>query len=724
MASVTFDPAAGLFHLTNGRVSYIISLADGKYPLHLYWGKALRTVRDDLVCRRLGRRTHDAFTMHETPLDRLPQECPVFGCGDMREGMLQVRHSDGSEALDLTYLSHSVSDEKPALPGLPSARGEGSRTLTLTLRDEPTGVEVDLLYTLWDDCDAIARSAVIRNNGKTPVTLEKALSFCLDLEGSGYELVTLQGAWARERQWTRRRLVMGDQGTGTVRGASSQQTSPFLALTGDGCTEDSGECMGFALCWSGSFFANVHVDQFSSARVMMGVQPFDFSWELKGGECFRCPEAYLVYSFEGLGGMSRAFHRLVHSHITSGAFARASRPILINNWEATYFDFNEEKLLSIASCAKDAGVDLFVLDDGWFGRRDSDNCSLGDWTDDLRKLPEGLRGLSRKIHAMGMKFGLWVEPEMISPDSDLYRAHPDWCVHTGDRIRVENRHQLVLDMTREDVRAYVKQAIGDAIERAGADYIKWDMNRNINMIGTCTLPPERMKEFSFRYILGVYEVMRNITSRFPQVLFESCAGGGGRFDLGMMCLMPQAWTSDDTDAWMRCGIQYATSLVFPPSCMGAHVSAVPNHQTGRVSPLSARAAVAMGGTFGYELDPTKLSEEEKADIRRYNERVRAWQDVLLYGDFLRLKSPFDSGECAWMSVSPDREKAVVTHVFRDGAPNAMPGLLKLRGLDPDADYRDEDTGLVLGGDEMMLRGIPVPPARGDYSACQFFLRRV
>ena len=724
MASVAFDPAARLFHLTNGRVSYIISLAGGKYPLHLYWGKALRTVRDDLLDRRANHRAHDNFTMHETPLDRLPQECPVFGCGDMREGMLQVRHADGSEALDLTYAGHGVSDEKPVLPGLPSARGEGSRTLTLTLRDEPTGVEVDLLYTLWDDCDAIARSAIIRNAGKTPVTLEKALSFCLDLEGSDYELLTLQGAWARERQWTRRRLVMGDQGTGTVRGASSQQTSPFLALAGDGCTEDSGECMGFALCWSGSFYANVHVDQFSSARVMMGVQPFDFSWELKSGESFHCPEAYLVYSGEGLGGMSRAFHRLVHGHITSGAFARASRPILINNWEATYFNFNEEKLLSIASCAKEAGVDLFVLDDGWFGRRDSDNCSLGDWTDDLRKLPEGLRGLSRKIHAMGMKFGLWVEPEMISPDSDLYRAHPDWCVHSGNRIRVENRHQLVLDMTREDVRAYVKQAIGDAVERAEADYIKWDMNRNINMIGTCTLPPERMKEFSFRYILGVYEVMRDITSRFPRVLFESCAGGGGRFDLGMMCLMPQAWTSDDTDAWMRCGIQYATSLVFPPSCMGAHVSAVPNHQTGRVSPLSARAAVAMGGTFGYELDPTRLSEEEKAEIRRFNERVRAWQDVMFYGDFLRLKSPFEGGECAWMSVSPDRDRAVVTHVFRDGFPNPMPGLLKLRGLDPDADYRDEDTGRVLGGDEMMLHGIPVPPARGDYSACQFFLKRV
>ena len=642
----------------------------------------------------------------------------------MREGMLQVRQADGSEALDLKYLSHRVTEGKPALPGLPSARGDGAKTLTLTLRDAYSGLEADLNYTLWEDCDILARSAVIRNTGSAPVTLEKALSFCLDLEGSDYRLITLQGSWARERQWTERRLVMGDQGTGTVRGASSQQTGPFMVLAEPACTEDTGECMGFSLCWSGSFLANVHVDQFGAARVMMGIQPFDFSWELKSGESFACPEAFLAWSDTGFSGISRAFHRLVHTHITSGPFARAPRPILINNWEATYFNFNEEKLLSIAACAKDIGIDLFVLDDGWFGRRNDDRSSLGDWTDDTAKLPGGLRRLSEKIHAMGMRFGLWVEPEMISPDSDLYRAHPDWCIHSGDRVRVENRHQLVLDLTREDVRAYIKKAIGDAIARAGADYIKWDMNRNINMIGTDTLPPARMKEFSVRYILGVYEVMRDITSRFPRVLFESCAGGGGRFDLGMMCMMPQAWTSDDTDAWMRCGIQYATSLFFPPSCMGAHVSAVPNHQTGRVSPIKTRFAVAMGGTFGYELDPTALPDDEKNEIRLINTRVRAWQDVLLYGDFLRLISPFAGEECAWMSVSADRSRAAVTFVRRSALPNRIPGLLKLRGLDPLADYRDEDSGQVWGGDELMLHGIPIPASHGDYDSKQFFLTRV
>ena len=725
MIRIEYSEDRKTFHLSNGRVSYIIALAAGRYPLHVYWGKAVRQIREDLLLRRAGL-TADTFTLHESPLDRLPQECPVFGCGDMREGMLQVRHPDGTEALDLQYLRHSVSDAKPALPGLPSARGENSRTLTLTLRDEESGLEADLLYTLWEDTDAIARSVILRNTGSETPTVEKLLSFCLDLEDHDRRLVTLQGAWAREREWTARPLVMGDQGTGSVRGASSHQSSPFLALLSPGCGEESGECLGFALCWSGSFLSNVHVDQYGASRVMMGLQPFDFSWALGPGETFAAPEVYLVWSGGGLGGMSRSFHALIHRHMTRGAYAASPRPILINNWEATYFDFNQDKLLSIAECARDCGIDLFVMDDGWFGKRDSDTCSLGDWTEDLRKLPDGLRGLSDRIHALGMKFGLWVEPEMVSPDSDLYRAHPDWCVHAGNRLRIEGRHQLVLDMTRPDVREYVFTSIRDALERGRVDYVKWDMNRNINMIGSAALPPERMKEFPVRYILGLYEVLEKITAAFPEVLFESCAGGGGRYDLGMMCMMPQAWTSDDTDAWMRCRIQYSTSLLFPSSCMGAHVAAVPSHQTGCLSPLRSRAAVAMGGTYGYEMDPRAWTPEEKEMVRGLNDRVRAWQDVLLYGVFHRLVSPYegDGGECAWMSVSPDRKRAVVTHVYRDGHVNRIPSLLRLAGLDPDRDYRAEDSGEVYGGDELMARGIPLTEPKGNYQALQFFLKAV
>ena len=465
----------------------------------------------------------------------------------------------------------------------------------------------------------------------------------------------------------------------------------------------------------------MHVDQHFTARAQIGIQPFNFSWALAPGEAFQTPEAYLCYAADGLGGMSRQFHRLIHRHITTGPYARAARPILVNNWEATYFGFDEDKLLSLARTAKEADIDLFVLDDGWFGHRDSDNCSLGDWVDDTRKLPHGLAGLSERIHALGMKFGLWVEPEMVSPDSDLYRAHPDWCIHAPGYPRLESRNQLVLDVSRPEVRDYVVGMITDALRRGSVDYVKWDMNRFINMWGSPSLPAARQQEQGHRYILGVYDMMRRITGAFPKVLFESCAGGGGRFDLGMMCFMPQAWCSDDTDAWMRCRIQHATSLVFPPSTMGAHVSAVPNHQTGRCTPLATRAAVAMGGTYGYELDLTRLPEEELSAIKAYNARVRAMQPTLLYGDYYRLRSPYAGNDAAWMSVSPDRREAVVTHVFAQAFPNQKDTLLPLRGLDPDANYRDEDSGVVYGGDELMYRGIPLRRTWGDYMAQQFHL---
>ena len=724
MKMITVQEERGIFHLNNGRVSYLISLAAGKYPLHLYWGKALREVHDILTARLAGIRDGEDLSLHETPLDRLPQECPVFGTGDMREGMIHIRQEDGTTALDLQYEGYDIREGKPELTGLPSARGEGAETLILKLKDPENGIRVELLYTLWADTDVIARSARITCGGEKSVRIEKAFSACVDFEDHGYELMTLGGSWARERGISVRPLVQGDQGTSTVRGASSHQASPFMALTEPGTDENRGQVYGMALCYSGSFQASVQVDQFGAARMMMGIQPFDFTWTLQPGESFQTPEAYLAWSDRGLNGMSQGFHTLVREHIVSGTWAKRPRPILINNWEATYFDFNEEKLVAIAETAKQAGIDLFVLDDGWFGKRDQDNCSLGDWNDDLRKLPGGLRGLSEKIHGLGMKFGLWVEPEMISPDSDLYRAHPDWCIHAGNRIRIENRHQLVLDMTRADVRQYVIGCISAALERAKADYCKWDMNRNINMAGSAELPAARMKEFHHRYILGVYEVMRAITERFPDILFESCAGGGGRFDLGMMCLMPQAWTSDDTDAWMRCRIQYGTSLVFPPCCMGAHVSAVPNHQTGRVSPLRTRAAVAMGGTYGYELDLRKLSKEELDEVAALNVRVRAWQEVLLYGRFYRLRSPYGSEECAWISVAQDGSRAVATHVRAQTEPCLRPSLLRLAGLETEAAYRDTESGCIYGGDELMQRGIAIPAPWDNYQATQIWLERI
>ena len=718
---IAFEKSSGTFHLHNDRVSYVIRLAAGRYPLHIYWGRRLRAVAENTLTR-LTPYTDETFSLHESPLDRLPQECPTFGCADPREGMLHVLHADGTHALDLRYAGHRIEQGKPKLDGLPGARGEDAETLILILRDELSGVAVELAYTVYADCDVIARSARIENGGSQRVQLDRALSACVDFEqAEGLSLMTLSGSWSRERAPYIRPLVPGEQGTSTVRGASSHQTSPFMALLAPNTDETQGEVYAFALCYSGSFTAGVSVDQYFMARAQIGIQPFNFSWALEPGDAFQTPEAYLVYSCEGLNHMSQQFHRLVHAHITNSRFAHTQRPILVNNWEATYFGFDEEKLLSLARCAKGVGIDLMVLDDGWFGHRDDDHSSLGDWFDDLHKLPGGLPHLSEQIHALGMKFGLWVEPEMVSPDSELYRAHPDWCIHVPGRERLESRHQLVLDLTRGDVRDHIVEVITAALRRGNVDYVKWDMNRNINMWGSAQLPADRQQELGHRYILGLYDVMGRIVRQFPDVLFESCAGGGGRFDLALMTFMPQAWCSDDTDAWMRCRIQYGTSMVFPASTMGAHVSAVPNHQVGRCTPLFTRAAVAMGGTYGYELDLTKLPQEELDEISKLNAFVRRIQPLLLYGTFYRLRSPFAGNDAAWMSVSEDRREAIVTHVFAQAQPNAQPTLLRLAGLDPDKRYRDEESGAVYGGDELMFRGISLKPSWGDYMAQQFHL---
>ena len=715
--AITFE--TGCFHLKTEHTSYVFELADGKYPVHLYWGPSVRAVHDMMI-NRLTRFTEENFTLHEQSLDSLPLECPAFGGSDLRPGMLHLIHSNGTHALDLVYESHKIITGKPEIPGMPSASGEGAETLIVTLRDHPSNLSVELFYTIWPDLDVLARRIRIHNGGDSPVFVEQAMSVSVDFEAADMDLLTLSGAWAREREPFRRPLYPGIQGVSTERGASSLQTSPFMVLLSRDATETSGEAYGFALCYSGSFAASVNVDQFGMARASVGINPFNFRWKLTSGSSFDTPDAYLVFSSQGLGGMSRCYHSFIHKRITRGPFAAASRPILINNWEATYFDFNEEKLLSLAACAADVGIDLFVLDDGWFGKRNSDHCSLGDWVDDLNKLPHGLRHLSDAIHGLGLKFGLWVEPEMISPDSDLYRAHPDWCIHVEGRERLECRNQLVLDLTRKEVRDYIVAAITDALTRGNVDYVKWDMNRNISMWGA-NLPADQQQELGHRYILGLYEIMTRITGQFPNVLFESCASGGGRFDLGILCLMPQTWCSDDTDAWMRCRIESSTSLLFPPSAMGAHVSAVPNHQTGRLTPLATRAAVAMCGTYGYELDLQKLTAEELEMIREMNKRVHEWQQTLFYGDFYRLKNPYEGNEAAWMSVSADRREAIVTHVYAQAFPQQKPKLLRLTGLDPALDYQDTETGLVYGGDELMQRGYPLQVAWNDYMSQQIHL---
>lgn len=503
---------------------------------------------------------------------------------------------------------------------------------------------------------------------------------------------------------------------------SSHQHNPFAALAKPGTDEHQGEVYGFSLVYSGGFAIEAEVDAFSHTRLGIGLNPFDFSWRLAPGESFQTPEAVMVYSAEGLGGMSRTYHRLYRTRLVRGTFRDKERPILVNNWEATYFNFNADKLVDIAAEGSKLGIELFVLDDGWFGKRDADNSSLGDWTEDLRKLPGGLADVAKRVNDLGMQFGLWVEPEMISPDSDLYRAHPDWCLHVPGRRRTEARWQLVLDLTRAEVRDYVYNALSKIFSSVPIAYVKWDMNRNLTEIGSAELPAERQAETAHRYVLGLYELIDRLTGDFPHILFESCSSGGGRFDPGMLYYMPQTWTSDDTDAAERLKIQYGTSLVYPISAMGAHVSAVPNHQVGRVTPLSFRGDVAMSGNFGYELDLTKFTDEEKELVKQQVANYKEIRSLVQQGNLYRLQSPFEGNETAWMFVSDDQREALVYYFRVMAVPYPARRTLKVRGLNPDLDYTVLDSGEVFGGDRLMQAGLALPDIQRDYVSGCFHLK--
>ena len=715
-----------IWHLRNEWISYALCELPGGVAAHLYIGPRLEKLNPAGLLRHANAGTED-FSVQECALDRVPQEYPSFGLGDMREGALTVLAPDGSRAVDLRIVKAEVLDEKPALEGLPATRGEGCAALRLTLKDDHTGLEAELNYAVYDDCPAIARSARLVNRGAEPLTVERAFSLCLDMPDDDWDLITLSGAWARERTPYRRPLVPGFQGVYTQRGASSLQTSPFMALARRSADETKGEVLGLSLIYSGNFIARAEDTSTGGARLLMGVNDRDFTWRLAPGEAFQTPEVALVFSTEGIGGMSRGFHRLWGNHLLPKRWMGVDRPVLLNSWEAAYFDFDEAKLVSIAKAAADAGVSLFVMDDGWFGHRDDDTTSLGDWTADMRKLPGGLKGLGEKVRALGIQFGIWMEPEMVSPDSDLFRAHPDWCLHIPGREAITARHQLTLDLGREDVQEFVYKAVANTLRESGAAYLKWDMNRNFSNLGSAALPADRQGEAAHRYILGLYAVTDRLIRDFPDVLFEGCSSGGGRFDAGMLYYVPQFWCSDDTDALQRCEIQYGTTMVFPPSTMGCHVSAVPNHQTGRVTPMQTRFAVALGGCFGYELDPRKLSDGEREALRAQVAFAESTQKLRLYGDFYRLRSPFEGNYTAWMSVAPDRTEALFTFVRTRAVPNVLPPMVKLMGLDAGKRYEIVETGEVYGGDELMNAGLCLPgefQSAGDGWSALYTLKAV
>lgn len=701
----------GLFHLQSKGMSYIVQLVNG-YPVHVYWGQQLRDDSNLDGMLNLG---------GNSGLDRLPQEYPQYGSGDFRNPAYQARLEDGTRVTELRYSGYQVTAGKPSLEGLPSVYVESADeadTLELTLTDDYAKLMVILRYTVYHEMDVIARSVQFVNHGESKLQLLRALSASIDMQAGELDMIYLAGAWAREGNLTRRRLVQGGTTIESRRGMSGHQLNPFAALAKPGTDENQGEVFGFNLVYSGSFEAEAEVDSFGSTRFSIGVHSLDFTWLLEPGEKFQTPEAIMVYSAQGIGEMSRIYHRLYRTRLCRGLYRDKERPILVNNWEATYFNFDTDKLESIAVEASKLGIELFVLDDGWFGKRDADNSSLGDWVEDLRKLPGGLGDLAQRVNGLGLQFGLWVEPEMISPDSDLYRQHPDWCLHVPGRRRSEARWQLVLDYTREDVREYIYESLSRIFSTVPIAYVKWDMNRCLTEIGSAQMAPERQGETGHRYVLGLYELLERLTAKFPKILFESCCSGGGRFDPGMLYYMPQTWTSDNTDAVERLKIQYGTSLVYPVSAMGAHVSAVPNHQVGRITPLSFRGDVAMSGNFGYELDLTKFTPEEKELVKEQVANYKEIRSLVQQGNLYRLQSPFEGNETAWMFVSDDQREALVYYFRVMAVPNPPRRSLKLNGLNPSLDYTLEESGEVYGGDRLMQVGLSLPDVQRDYvSGC-------
>jgi alpha-galactosidase len=727
--SIAFSSESQTFHLKTSGTSYVIGIANARYITSLYWGSRLREWRGGAEPVLSDR----PFTPNPDPdcpllsLDTLSQEYPAFGSTDFRFPAFQVGQEDGSTITRLAYRSHRIFPGKSALEGLPSTYVEDESeadTLEITLSDDQIGLEVVLSYTAFAERDAIARSVRFLNRGRQGLRVIRALSASVDLPGSGYEMLHLAGDWARERNVVRRPLAPGAQAIESRRGASSHQHNPFIALVSPGADEDSGEVFALSLVYSGNFLAQAEVDRLGSTRLAIGINPFEFSWLLESGESFQAPEAVMVHSAAGLGGMSASFHELYRSRLCRGPYRDRERPILVNNWEATYFDFDSGKILALADEAKALGIELVVLDDGWFGRRDDDRSSLGDWQVDGRKLPLGLADLARRINEKGLKFGLWFEPEMVNPDSELYRAHPDWCLHVPGRSRSEGRHQLVLDMGRVEVRRYVIDSVSAILGSAPISYVKWDMNRHLTEVGSAGLPSERQKESYHRHILGVYEAMGAITGAFPEVLFESCSGGGGRFDPGILAYMPQAWTSDNTDAVSRLKIQYGTSLVYPPVAMGAHVTAVPNHQVARTTRLEFRGDAAMSGNLGYELDLGKLGSAEKAEVARQVSFYKSIRALVQFGDFFRISSPFEGAQTAWIFVSKDKAEAWAAYFLPFAEPNPPEPILKLKGLDPEADYLVAGLEKVFGGDELMSSGLRVALGPGDSQSSSFRLHRV
>lgn len=719
-----------IFKLDTRNTTYVIAVVDDEQFLgHVYYGKKLKEVHLDGLLR-----------IHENPfvpsrnnrdrvsfLDSFPMEYPAHGLGDYRESCINIRTEKGNVGLALSYVSHKITEGKDGLEGLPASFGKAGEceTLKILCEDKVTGLQVILQYGIFDEADVITRSVKVVNTGKEDLYLTKVYSACLDMDNKDFEAISLHGSWARERQIETVPVSHGKYSVESIRGESSHQDHPFLALKTKNADQENGEVYAMHFVYSGNFKAQVQSDQFDQVRMTMGIHPEDFTWKLKEGESFQAPETVLVYSAQGLGQMTRIFHDFYRNHLIRSEYKNQKRPILINNWEATYFDFDTDKLIAIAKQASALGIEMLVMDDGWFGNRCDDNRALGDWFVNEEKLKGGLKYLVDEVNKLGMKFGIWFEPEMISPDSDLYRAHPDYAIAIPGREPSLCRNQYVLDLTRKEVRDYAYECVAKILRSANIEYVKWDMNRQLSDIGSLELPADQMGELYHRYVLAVYEMQERMMTEFPHLLLENCSGGGARFDPGMLYYSPQIWCSDDTDAIERLKIQEGTALIYPLSTMGAHVSDCPNHTVGRVTPFETRGYVALAGTFGYELDVTKIPESDREQIPAQVAMYHKYNDLVREGDYYRITSYAENHyfDCYGV-VSKDKKEALYTYVQVLNRPNYHSRRIYLKGLAAEKYYAIEGEDGTWSGEQLMNAGLLVQNPFGDFKGKLIHLTEV
>lgn len=734
---ITFDKEQKTFRLETPDSTYAITIAKKGYVCHTYYGSKIGNDNISYLTRQMeyGFSSEPVFREKLSLLDFLPQELPTDGLGDFRESALAISDSEGHNGVELKYKSHIIYNGTKKVPGLPSVFSDETncQTLEITTTDDVLGIEAILVYTVFNDTNAIVRSTkIISKTAKKTVFIKKALSLALDMDNHNYDVITLHGSWGRERHIERHPIHMGKQGVVSMRGESSHQEHPFIAILDHNADENKGDVYGINFIYSGNFVADVQRNQFDTLRVVMGINSENFCWKLNPGETFYTPQAVITFSNTGLNGMTHSFHELYREHLIRSPYKKQMRPILINNWEATYFDFDTEKLISIARKAKEDGIEMLVMDDGWFGKRNFDNNSLGDWIVNENKIKGGLKYLVDEVNKIGLKFGIWFEPEMISPDSDIFRKHPEWAIQIPGREPGMSRQQYVLDIVNPEARNFAYNSVANILKSANIEYVKWDMNRQLCDIGSPSLPNDQLGEYYHRYVLAMYEMQEKLITEFPKLLLENCSGGGARFDPGMFYFSPQIWCSDDTDAIERLNIQEGTALIYPLSTMGAHVSVCPNHAIGRVTPFKTRGYVALSGTFGYELDITKLSPEDHEEIKKQVALYKNYSDLVRNGDYWRIASYSQNNEYdCWMSVSKDKKRALITFVQVLNHANFKTRFIKISGLDDDIIYKiiyldDEQKNqqIIMSGLTIKNAGIAIGRDWGDFQAKLLYLEAV